>query len=202
MSQDQEGSRDCSEVKKCSGAGGKMQQIVISDSSSESEAEDPLFNGTAEGGPQRMMSSLHHHYCESSEHESSSDDDLPPLLDRIGSKRKDTLTSPLKAKLSPTKDIMVSKMIFSQATTHTRKKLGFESQSRLKSCCTCDELEGEAQAQCGIVNHVAREKLSSGSVLSEMVDDEQVMKMTQLLSNDVNKHKMRTGSAESPIEID
>ena len=94
---------------------GEKRQIVISDSSSESEVEDPLVPriDTKVGGAhdQGMTSSLHYQYCDSSlsDDGSSSDDDIPPLASRIGSKRSGASSSPLKSKLSPTKDLVMLK---------------------------------------------------------------------------------------------
>ena len=116
---------------------GRERQIVISDSSSESEAEDPLMpcRDTKVGGAQLgMTSSLHYQYCDSSlsEDGSSSDDDVPPLASRIGSKRSGTSSSPLKSKLSPTKDlVMKSKTETAQLATkvvnNAKRKVGFET---------------------------------------------------------------------------
>ena len=111
------------------------KQIVISDSSSESEAEDPLMavscTDTKVGGAQGVTSSLQYQYCDSSEDGASpSDDDIPPLANRIGCKQAGTSSSPLKTKLSPTKDLVTKSMTeTAQVTTRVttaKRKLGFE----------------------------------------------------------------------------
>ncbi|MCG8623202.1 MAG: hypothetical protein MJE68_14550 [Proteobacteria bacterium] len=63
-------------------------QIVISDSSSESEVEDPLmpvlYKDMKMGGAQGVTSSLQYQYCDSSEDGASpSDDDIPPLPTKL-----------------------------------------------------------------------------------------------------------------------
>ena len=112
------------------------KQIVISDSSSESEAEDPLMPVPCKdmkvGGAQGVTSSLQYQYCDSSEDGAiPSDDDIPPLANRIGCKRAGTSSSPLKTKLSPTKDLVTkSTTETAQVTTKVttaKRKLGFES---------------------------------------------------------------------------
>ena len=153
----------------------ERKQIVISDSSSESETEDPMILcGDAKvGGAHKVMSSLHHQYCDSSEEGSSSDDCIPPLVNRIGSKRQGASSSPLKSKLSPTKDLVLqSKTQVTQVTTNMKKKLGFES--RLKDDigdrnCDIREIATNKGSSCGEVG------LSGTCCI---------------------------GSAESPIEID
>ena len=111
------------------------KQIVISDSSSESEAEDPLMpvpcKDTKVGGAQGVTS-LQYQYCDSSEDGASpSDEEIPPLANRIGCKRAGTSSSPLKTKLSPTKDLVMKSttetaQVATKVTT-AKRKLGFES---------------------------------------------------------------------------
>ena len=112
------------------------KQIVISDSSSESEVEDPLMPVPCKdmkvGGGQGVTSPLQYQYCDSSgDGASPSDDDIPPLANRIGCKRAGTSSSPLKTKLSPTKDLVTKSMTeTAQVTTKVttaKRKLGFES---------------------------------------------------------------------------
>ena len=114
----------------------EKRQIVISDSSSESEAEDPLmpvpYKDMKVGVAQGVTSSLQYQYCDSSKDRASpSDDDIPPLANRIGCKRAGTSSSPLKTKLSPTKDLVTKSttgiaQVATKVTT-AKRKLGFES---------------------------------------------------------------------------
>ena len=81
---------------------------------------------------QGVTSSLQYQYCDSSEDGASpSDDDIPPLANRIGYKRAGTSSSPLKTKLSPTKDLVTkSTTETAQVTTKlttAKRKLGFMS---------------------------------------------------------------------------
>lgn len=127
------------------------KQIVISDSSSESETEDPLIGhgDTEASGAERVMSSLRHQYCaDSSEDGSSTDDDVPPLVKRIGSKRPGNASSPLKSKLSPTRDLRVvtdGKATQIPATctlTKSKRKLRNESSKvELKDIVVIDDVD-------------------------------------------------------------
>ena len=104
--------------------GSEKNLIVISDSSSESETEDPLNpSGT-------WRTTVQYQYCKSSDNESSSsDDELPILVNQIGKKRHKS-SSPLKAKLFPTKDLVVqSETQPAQVATDAKRKLGFLSGS-------------------------------------------------------------------------
>ena len=99
---------------------GNEEVILISDNSSESEGEDALQLSHRDGA-HTMMASLQHQYCNSSEGESSSDEALSPLINQIGTKRQGTSSSPLKTKLSPTKDFVSTKAV--QSANNARRKL-------------------------------------------------------------------------------
>ena len=151
-----------------------------------SEAEDPLmpYGDTKVGGAQGVTSSLQYQYCDSSDEESSrSDDDIPPLVDRIGSKRPGSSSSPLKSKLSPTKDLVIYMKseievvaIGQDATkTNAKRRLGLESFKNFK-----DDTGGR--------NWDTREKAASKDVSVGAVG--------------LSGTCYNIGSAESPIEID
>ena len=150
-----------------------------------SEAEDPLMpcGDTKVGGAQGVTSSLQHQYCGSSEEESSqSDDDIPPLVDRIVSKRPGISSSPLKSKLSPTKDLAMKSEIevaWKGATkTNAKRKVGFGS---FKGGLNFKEDTGGR-------NWNIREKAASKSFSVGAVG--------------LSGTCYNIGSAESPIEID
>ena len=160
---------------------------MISDSSSESEAEDPLMPVPCKdmkvGGTQGVTSSLQYQYCDSSEDGASpSDDDIPPLANRIGCKRAGTSSSPLKTKLSPTKDLVIkSTTETAQVTTKVttaKRKLGFESSKVMGSS------DGVGGRDCDIEEIGASEGAAAYGTVS------------------LSGTTCCIGSAESPIEID
>ena len=163
------------------------KQIVISDSSSESEAEDPLMPVPCKdmkvGGAHGVTSSLQYQYCDSSEDGASpSDDDIPPLANRIGCKWAGTSSSPLKTKLSPTKDLVTKSttetaQVTTKVTTAKKKKLGFES----------SKVTGSSDSVGGRDCDVGEKGTSKGEAAYGVVS---------LLGT------CCIGSAESPIEID
>ena len=156
------------EISKTIEIGNK--QIVIDSSSDSEEEEDPLkkstnMNRKDKGKSHVLTSSLHHessevvtsslHHDSSSDAESLSDDDLPPLANRIGSKRPGKATSPIKTKVSPLKDLML-------ASKSTRKGCGRKLEKELLKVCD-DTLKskysGEADNACSVG---CRRKLDNG----------------------------------------
>ena len=189
-----------------------VKQIVIDDSSSDDELEDPLASVKAVGKSQRMTSSLHqtsstermmsslHH--NSSGDESTSDDDLPPLANMIGSKRPGATSSPIQTKVSPAKDLILSSK--NSTTTSRRRNLAREL-SDIK-CRGCDgEVENNpATSDNPVASGESAINRVSGSTSGEViiVGCSRVPGKPSTNKQSVSNSLSCIGSAESPIEID
>ena len=190
-----------------------VKQIVIGDSSSDDELEDPLTSVKAVGKSQRMTSSLHqtsstermtsslHH--NSSGDESTSDDDLPPLANMIGSKRPGATSSPIQTKVSPIKDLILS----SKNSTISSSRRNLMSELSDTKCLGCDgEVENNPTTSDNpIASGESAINRVSGSTSGEVIIvgcSRASGKPCSTSKKSISNSLSCIGSAESPIEID
>ena len=168
--------------------------IVISDSHSESETEDPLANmdNTLTTTPQSTTLLLHD---KSSEDSLSSDDDIPPLFNRIALKTKETALSPTKEKVFPSKH--VSSTAESRTTAKLIRQQGIEQTKSCKESSDCGMMIHSLLALDNVViDDNAASIRSNEAVGNESVCDKYSNKTFSVPC------KPGIGSADSPIVID